>query len=537
MVELDFKDMGLKSDLLHMINEKGFETPTPIQVKAIPLAMSGVDVMGQAQTGTGKTASFGIPILNKVTPTAGVQALIVCPTRELCLQVREEIAFLGRRMRIGVLAVYGGQSIELQLRGLEKGPEVIVATPGRLLDHLQRNTISLSGLQFVVLDEADEMLDMGFMPDIENIFSHCPRERQTFLFSATLVDAVREMGRRFMVEPREVLIEPEERTVAEIDHYFYEVNPRHKVEALCRIIDARQPATSLVFCRTKRSVDQLAHRLQGRGYNADALHGDMSQKERDSVMGRFRRGAVRVLVATDLAARGLDIDLVTHVFNYDLPEDPDIYIHRTGRTGRMGRTGEAITLIEPLQKHQLRLVERHIGRRIRHELLPGGAEAVEGRQEILKGRILQGLNNSVELYLGLADQLIREYDARVILAATLRLLDADPDQPEVELEETVVLNTGLETGVHVELPMGRLHGYTPRRLVEFLVANTSLTPDLIGEIEINSSSSYAEVPMERVDEIYESLSENNRRRKKLNRHKAELQARTVTVPPKKRKKE
>lgn len=535
MAELDFKDMGLKSDLLYMINEKGFEKPTPIQSKAIPLAMSGVDVMGQAQTGTGKTASFGIPILNKVRQGEGIQALIVCPTRELCLQVREEIAFLGRKMRIGVLAVYGGQSIELQLRGLEKRPEIIVATPGRLLDHLQRGTIILTGLQFVVLDEADEMLDMGFMPDIENILSYCPRERQTFLFSATLVDEVREMGRRFMVDPREVLIEPEERTVAEIDHYFYDVASRHKMEALCRIIDARQPPTSLVFCRTKRSVDQLAHRLQARGYNADALHGDMSQRERDNVMGRFRRGAVRILVATDLAARGLDIDLVTHVINYDLPEDPDIYIHRTGRTGRMGRTGDAITLVEPSQKHLLRMIERHIGRRIRHELLPGGAEAVEGRQEILKSRILQGMNYSVELYLGLADQLINEYEPRVLLAAALRLLDSD--QPEVELEETVVFNAGLESGVHVELPFGRLHGYTPRRLVEFLVSNTSMTPDQIGEIEISSSSSYAEVPMERVDEIYELLSDSSRRRKKPNRHKTDLQARTAGAAHKKRKKD
>ncbi len=532
MEVLDFKDMGLKNDLLLMINEKGFEVPTPIQVKAIPLAMSGVDVMGQAQTGTGKTASFGIPILNKVYRAQGVQALIVCPTRELCLQVREEIAFLGRRMRIGVLAIYGGQSIELQIRGLEKNPEIIVATPGRLLDHLSRGTISLNRLSFVVLDEADEMLDMGFLPDIENILSQCPRERQTFLFSATLVDEIRDLGRKFMVEPREVLIKAEERTVAEIDHYFYEANPRFKVETLCRIIDAHQPPTSLVFCRTKRSVDQLAQKLQSRGYNADALHGDMSQRERDAVMGRFRRGTVRILVATDLAARGLDIDLVTHVINFDLPEDADVYIHRTGRTGRAGRTGEAISLVEPGQRRLLRLIEHHIGKRIRRELLPDRAEAVEGRQEILRGRIMQGMNNSLELYLGLADQLCGEYEARMLLAAALKLLDAGQHEEE-ELEERVA-NGGLDSGVHVELPFGRLHGYTPRRLMDFLVANTSLTTEQIGEIDIGSSSAYVEVPMEQVDEIYHLLSESGRRRKKNSRGKTDIQSRPAG-PYKKRK--
>lgn len=532
MEVMDFKDMGLKNDLLFMINEKGFETPTPIQVKAIPLSMEGLDVMGQAKTGTGKTASFGIPILNKVIGGGGAQALIVCPTRELCLQVREEIAFLGRRMRIGVLAIYGGQSIELQIRGLEKRPEIIVATPGRLLDHLGRGTILLDRVRFVVLDEADEMLDMGFLPDIETILAQCPRERQTFLFSATLVDEIRELGKRFMIDPREVLIEPEERTVAEIDHYYYEANPRYKVQTLCRIIDAHQPPTSLVFCRTKRSVDQLAQRLQTRGYIADALHGDMSQRERDNVMGRFRKGTVRILVATDLAARGLDIDLVTHVINYDLPEDPDIYIHRTGRTGRMGRTGEAISLVEPVQKRQLRLMEHHIGRRIRRELLPGWVEAVEGRQDILRTRIMQGMNNSLELYLGLADQLSSEYEPRILLAAALKLLDVD--QPEEDLEDKVE-HAGLDSGVHVELPLGRVHGYTPRRLLEFLIANSSLSKDQVGEIEVNSGSSYVEVPIERVDEIYELISESGRRRKKLNRHKAGLQPTGPGVHKKRKK--
>lgn len=380
---LDFYQMGLKTDLLKMIDEKGYETPTPIQVQTIPLAIAGRDVMGQAQTGTGKTASFGIPILNKVQKGQGLQALVLCPTRELAVQVCEEIASLGKIMRINVLAVYGGQSIELQFRGLHRHPEIVVGTPGRLLDHMRRGSINLASLKYLVLDEADEMLDMGFLPDIEKVLEECPRERQTFLFSATLVEEVRNLARRFMLEPAVVMIEPEEKTIAILEQCYYLVDYRQKVQVLCRILDLEQPQVSLVFCRTKKGADQLARILNRQGYPADALHGDMSQKERDNVMLRFRQGRTKILVATDVAARGLDIEHITHVINFDLPEDLDGYIHRVGRTGRAGRSGIAVSLVEPHQIKLLRSIEHHIGKKMRRTELPSSEAAWHNQKERL----------------------------------------------------------------------------------------------------------------------------------------------------------
>ncbi|MEN6349627.1 MAG: DEAD/DEAH box helicase [Syntrophomonas sp.] len=503
-----FYGMGLKNDLLKMINEKGFDEPTPIQVKTIPLAIAGSDLMGQAKTGTGKTASFGIPILNKVKKGGGIQALIVCPTRELAVQVCEEISFLGRRLNIHALAVYGGQSIEIQIRALGRRPEIIVGTPGRLLDHLRRGSINLKDLNFVVLDEADEMLDMGFLPDIEVVLEQCPTERQTLLFSATLVNEIRELGKKFMKNPEIVLIESEERTVEIIEQYYYQVNPRRKIETLCRILDVQQPPVSLVFCRTKKSADEMARVLESRGYGADALHGDMSQRERDSVMHRFRQGNTRVLVATDLAARGLDIDLVTHVFNYDIPEELDSYIHRIGRTGRAGRNGVAITLVEPSQMHQLRLIEKHTGKKIERAVLPTLEEAVQRQQDSLMNRLLHAAQEPGKVYLEMAQKLQEQGNHLNLLAAALKLM-AD-DSPELETTE---FNENAVGTAHVELPAGRLQGMHPRRLVDVLVASTSLSPRQIGDIEINSNTTYVEVPMDCIDEVYQAFIAYDRGRK------------------------
>jgi len=508
----NFYSMGLKTDLLQMIDEKGFEKPTPIQVKSIPIAMAGLDLMGQAQTGTGKTASFGIPILNRVIKGEGLQALVLCPTRELAVQVTEEISSLSRRMRIQVLAIYGGQSIELQLRSLRRKPEIIVGTPGRLMDHMNRGTISLSPLKYVVMDEADEMLDMGFLPDIQKILSQCPRERQTFLFSATLPDEVRELGTKFMKQPEIILIESPERTVPEIEQYYYQVNSRRKIETLCRIIDAQQPPISLIFCRTKRNADELARVLTSRGYNADALHGDMSQRERDHVMHGFRQGNTKILVATDLAARGLDIELVTHVFNFDIPEDLDSYIHRVGRTGRAGRSGIAITLVEPTQIRLLRMIERHTGKRIERALLPTLAEAVEKRQDLLLERVRQASAEPGDVCLSLAEKLMQQGDPEKMLAAALKLLiDEEPDFEMAELPESD------DSMAHLELPAGRLQGIHPRQLLEFIATHTSLSPQRVGDIEINRNSTFVEVPMDYIHEVYEAFEKYRRTQKNKTR--------------------
>lgn len=511
METLKFNDMGLQPKLLQRITDKGFEEPTPIQIKAIPPGIAGRDVMGQAKTGTGKTLAFGLPILNKIISNQGLQALVLCPTRELAVQVAEEISFFGKGLNIHTLPVYGGQSIEIQLRALKRRPEIIVGTPGRLIDHLNRGTIDLSGLHFVVLDEADEMLDMGFLPDIEKILGQCPLERQTFLFSATLVNEIRALGKEFMKDPELIVIASQELTVSLTEQYYYEVNPRQKVETICRIIDVDQPAVSLIFCRTKKGVDELTRVLESRGYSADALHGDMSQRERDSVMERFRKGNAKILVATDLAARGLDVDWVTHVFNYDIPEDPDSYVHRIGRTGRAGRVGTAITMVEPRQIRQLRVIEQHIGKKIKRQMLPSLQDAINRRKDTMLERLLETSREDMGIYAEMAGNLLEQNDARQLLGAALKLL-AD-DAPELETTDVETMNPDT---AHVEIPVGRFQGIHPRRLVEFLTANTSIKPREVGDIDIQGNSSFVEVPMVLVDEVYDAFSkfESNRKRDK-----------------------
>jgi ATP-dependent RNA helicase DeaD len=509
-----FYDMGLKPQLLQMIEKKGFDNPTPIQIESIPLGLAGHDIMGQAKTGTGKTAAFGIPMLNKIRVNQGLQAIVLCPTRELAVQVSEEISSLGQGLKISALPVYGGQSIEIQLRALRKRPEIIVGTPGRMIDHLNRGTINLSGLEFVVLDEADEMLDMGFLPDIERILGQCPEERQTFLFSATLVRQIRELGKTFMQNPELVVIASPELTVSLTEQYYYEVNPRQKVETICRVIDVDQPPVSLVFCRTKKGADELNRVLNSRGYAADALHGDMSQRERDHVMERFRNGNVEILVATDLAARGLDVEMVTHVFNYDIPEDPDGYVHRIGRTGRAGRDGVAITLVEPRQIRQLKIIEKHINTKIKRQMLPSLKDALERRQEMLISKLIETADQDQGIYQAMAVELLERYDAQYLLGAALKLIACEAPQLETANVEDIHPDTA-----HVELPLGRFQGVYPRRLVEFLTTHTSITTRQVGDIEIQGNSTLVEIPMVFVDQVYaafnqfeSSLRGNNRSR-------------------------
>lgn len=498
-----FENMQLKPELLERIRAKGFLQPTPIQLHTIPLALDGHDIMGQARTGTGKTASFGIPILNCLVPEGGMQALVICPTRELSVQVRNEIAFLGSTLGIQVVALYGGQSIEVQFNALLKQPEIVVATPGRFLDHLRRGSVCLEDVRFVVLDEADEMLDMGFLPDVETILSSCPIPRQTFLFSATLPEEIRELGMRFMQDPQIVLVDADEPTVPVVEQRCYRVHPSRKTQALCSLLEAEQPRLSLVFCRTKRGADELAHRLEHRGFKAEALHGDMSQRERDQVMNRFRRGKLRVLVATDLAARGLDIDMVSHVINYDIPEDPDIYVHRIGRTGRAGRDGVAITLVEPNQIKQLRMIERRIARRIKVCELPGQNSHGNRHEDELFNQVAKAARQASANHRNLARRMLDRDDAVSILAGALKLLEEGLPAPEIEPLPSTPEEPMEETMVNVEIPIGQDHGITADQLVQWLIEHTLLREDQIGEIEIDQESTFIEVPLEFVDEIYQ----------------------------------
>jgi ATP-dependent RNA helicase DeaD len=493
---INFEDMGLKPELLAAIQEKGYAYPTPIQAQAIMPALAGQDVMGQAQTGTGKTASFAIPVLNKIHAGGGLQALTLCPTRELAVQVAEEFNALGKKGRFFCLPIYGGQPIGYQIRNLLRRPEIIVATPGRLIDHYNRKTISLEGLTNVILDEADEMLDMGFMPDIEKILALCPEDRQTFLFSATLADDVQRIARRFLKSPLLIKIKSEELTVSLTQQFYYRVSPNQKVETLCRVIDVEQPQVCLVFCRTKKGADTLALILNRRGYPAQALHGDMSQNERDSVMDRFRAGDIRILVATDLAARGLDVDMITHVVNYDIPENPAVYVHRIGRTGRAGRDGIAITLVEPSQLRLMKLIEKHTGKRVIARVLPSLQDALQKRKEDITIRILEACEDPLETYQDTVADLLAKQPPEVVLAALIKLLM--DEGPELETTELAAVDP---SRAHVEISIGRRQGVNPRRLVEFITAHTRLKPFQVGDIDIQGNSCLVEVPIQAADEV------------------------------------
>jgi ATP-dependent RNA helicase DeaD len=379
-----FAQFGLHPDLVQTITELGFTDPTAIQQAAIPLLLAGRDLIGQAQTGTGKTAAFGLPLLQRVVPRQkGVQALVLAPTRELAIQVADAIQRYGQGLGITVLAVYGGQSYQQQLRSLRQGVEVIVGTPGRLLDLTNSGSLDLSGVQTVVLDEADEMLSMGFVEDIELILDRIPTERQTMLFSATISKRVQGLSARYLRQPETVSITPKQLTGATIEQRYYLVNQQDKIAALTRLFEMETIDSALIFVRTRLGTGELANQLTSRGFAAEPLNGDLSQDARIQVLTRYRNGQVKVLVATDVAARGLDIDDISHVFNFDLPDDPEVYVHRVGRTGRAGREGIAISLLSPKDRWQLRRIEDYTRFKLNKAELPTIQQIENHRQALL----------------------------------------------------------------------------------------------------------------------------------------------------------
>lgn len=431
----NFSEFNLEPLVLQAITELGFEEATPIQAKSIPVALTGRDLIGQAQTGTGKTAAFGIPLISKIAKNdEKIRALIMAPTRELAIQVAEEIEKLTRFKGLRSLPIYGGQDIVRQIRALKRKPQIIIGTPGRLLDHINRKTIKLEDVQTVVLDEADEMLDMGFMEDIQSILKQVPDDRQTMLFSATMPPNIQKLAQQFLNNPEHVSVIPKQVSAPLIDQAYIEVPERQKFEALSRLLDMESPELAIVFGRTKRRVDELAEALQKRGYSADGLHGDLSQNQRDTVMRKFRDGSIDVLVATDVAARGLDVSGVTHVVNFDLPQDPESYVHRIGRTGRAGKEGAAWSFVTPREIDHLHFIERVTRHRIPRKPLPTLAEAVEGKQRVTAERLLEIMQTGeLNEYKGIAIQLLEQYDSVQLLSAALKLLTGDKKDTQIEL--------------------------------------------------------------------------------------------------------
>jgi ATP-dependent RNA helicase DeaD len=455
-----FADLGLTQPLLEALHHLGYESPTPIQEQAIPELLRGHDVIGQAQTGTGKTAAFGLPLLQYVdTDLDEVQALVLTPTRELCIQVTQALRAYGQRRAIQVVAVFGGAPIRNQVAQLKQGGQVVVGTVGRVMDLMSRHELVLSDVRFAVLDEADEMLDLGFLEDVETILSRCPSGRQTALFSATMPPEIKKLAEKRMFDPITIKVRAATLTIDTVDQSYVEVSERDKPDALARVLKAENPEQAIIFARTKIGVDRLARRLGDAGIRVKALHGDMSQGSRDGVMIAFKGGRERLLVATDVAARGLDISGVTHVINYDIPNSPDVYVHRIGRTGRVGRSGRAITLITPRQRRELEAIERHAKTSIHPWSLAAVAAEPNGDRE------------------------------------TRRPRHTKPRKASADGE-----------GVKLIVSAGRAQGLEPADVIEAIVDNSHLEGEDIRNVRVLERFSFVEVPAQRAGEVIDKVS-------------------------------
>ncbi|WP_404457554.1 DEAD/DEAH box helicase [Oceanobacillus kapialis] len=437
-----FNELGISSSIMKALEKMGFEEATPIQAETIPLALQGNDVIGQAQTGTGKTAAFGIPMIDKIdSKLRKIQGLVVAPTRELAIQVAEELNRLSKFKGIRALAIYGGSPMDRQIRALKDGPQIVVATPGRLLDHMRRKTIRTNMVQTAVLDEADEMLNMGFIDDIRDILKGIPEERQTLLFSATMPKEIRDIATNLMNEPKEVKVKAKEMTVENIDQFFIEIPEKFKFDTLNNHLDIHSPELAIVFSRTKKRVDEITEGLQARGYRAEGIHGDLTQGKRMSVLNKFKNGRVDVLVATDVAARGLDISGVTHVYNFDIPQDPESYVHRIGRTGRAGRTGEAISFITPREVAHLQLIEKVTKSKMKRMVPPTNHDAQKGQQQVTVDNILKTIEEKdLKRYHEAANNLLQEHDSISVVAAALKLMTKERRDTPVRISSVAPIS-------------------------------------------------------------------------------------------------
>jgi ATP-dependent RNA helicase DeaD len=520
-----FAGLGLRPELLRALTSLGYEEPTPIQREAIPPLVAGNDLVGQAATGTGKTAAFALPVLQALAAGSrdpGPAALVLVPTRELAEQVSQAVHRYGRELGVRVLPVYGGQPIGRQLRSLQHGVDVVVGTPGRVLDHINRATLRLGDVRTVVLDEADEMLDMGFAEDIEAILAETPAERQTVLFSATMPPRIDAIARRHLRAPVRIQMGRESAAPGDLPlvrQSAYIVARAHKSAALGRVLDVEAPSAAIVFCRTREEVDEVTETLNGRGYRAEALHGGMSQDQRDRVMGRLRGGSTELLVATDVAARGLDVEQLTHVINYNVPSAPEAYVHRIGRVGRAGREGAAITLAEPREQRMLKAIERLTGQRITLEKLPTVTDLRARRLELTRSALQASLEtDDLERFRVVIDSLTDEFDVENVALAAVKLLHeaagGDVDEQEIPSPPPAAAprsriapergpaqrggrpNTrGSDSGVtRLFFGVGRRAGLRPQDLVGAIAGESGLNARDIGAIQITDRFSLVEVP-------------------------------------------
>jgi len=531
MDTIRFDEMDLSPLILKAVVEMGFEEMSPIQAKAIPVIMQGKDVVGQAQTGTGKTAAFGIPLLQKIDPKEkALQAVVLCPTRELAIQVAEEFRKLALFMHnIKILPIYGGQEISKQIRSLKAGTQVIIGTPGRVMDHMRRKTVKFNTVKMIVLDEADEMLNMGFREDIETILKDIPDDRQTVMFSATMPNPILEIARTYQRDAEFIKMVKKELTVPKIEQFYYEVKPKNKEEVLARLLDMYNPKLSLVFCNTKKMVDELTSALQGRGYFAEGLHGDLKQMQRDRVMNSFRNGKTEILVATDVAARGIDVENIEAVFNYDVPQDDEYYVHRIGRTGRAGKEGRAFTLVVGKEVFKIRDIQKYCNTKINVQPIPSINDVTSVKAEKILDKINAMIENEdLSKMVDLIEARVNEqdYTSLDVAAAFLKMAMGGEESSKIE-EEKIYSNfgdTGAEEGmVRLFVNLGKKQNIRPGDILGAIAGETGMPGKLIGSIDMYDKYTFVEVPKEYASQVIQVMKD------------AKIKGKSISIEPANRK--
>ncbi|MFT2007649.1 DEAD/DEAH box helicase [Pontibacter sp. 13R65] len=512
MNKIRFDELPLSPEVQRAVADMGFEEASPIQTQAIPIVLEGRDIIGQAQTGTGKTAAFGIPTIEGIDESnRSVQALILCPTRELAIQVSGEIQKLAKyKPGISVVPIYGGQPYERQLRALKQGVQIVIGTPGRVMDHIERGTLVLDNVKKIILDEADEMLDMGFREDIEFVLKQIPEDRQTIFFSATMSKPIMELTKAYQTDPVVVKVVHTELTVENIEQVYFEVRSSMKGEVLSRLLDMYNLKSAIVFCNTKRMVDELVSNLQARGYFADGLHGDMNQNQRSNVMQKFRNTTLEILVATDVAARGLDVDNVEAVFNYDLPQDEEAYVHRIGRTGRAGKSGKAFSFVGGrTDVYKLKDIMRYTKAKIVMQQVPTYEDVNEIRTNVFFGKVKEVLaKGSLTKHLSRIERFIaenEEFTSLEVAAALLKMSMKEAKTKEQGMEAEKGLGKSKDGFDRLFITIGKKDRVHPRDLIELLSNNSSIPAGKVGDIDLYDKFSFVEVPSEYTADIVQSM--------------------------------
>lgn len=521
MEKLKFEEINISQEIQRGISDMGFEEMSPIQSQAIPIILEGKDIIGQAQTGTGKTAAFGIPIIEKCDPNDGrVQALILCPTRELSIQVSEEIGKLAKYKRgISVVPIYGGQPIDRQIRALKKGVTIVIGTPGRVIDHIKRKTLKMDNVSMMVLDEADEMLDMGFRDDIELVMDQLKKERQTIFFSATMPPEIMRLASKYQNNPEIIKVVHKELTVPKVEQAYFELKQHMKTEILSRLLDIYNPKLTIVFCNTKKKVDELTEELQSRGYFSDGLHGDLKQSQRDTVMNKFRRGTIDILVATDVAARGIDVDDIDLVINYDIPQDEEYYVHRIGRTARAGREGRAFSFVAGRDVYKLKDIQKYTKTKIQRRDLPTLKDLETNYTTLILEKIKQEVENGdLGKYAKILETLMEEdYTSFDIAAALLKFyminnkLEGHEELDMVDFASKSSKSKPKKQRfqgdlIRFHINIGKRNGISPRHILAAVVQETGIDRQLVGNIDVYDRFTFVEAPEDLKEEILERLN-------------------------------